>query len=72
MRLRGAGDMLGVRQAGIPAFRLGNIIRDGAIMSRARNIAAETVAVADDEELTLLKTLVAGRWGERLHLGDVL
>jgi ATP-dependent DNA helicase RecG len=72
MKLRGAGDMLGARQAGIPAFRLGNIIRDGAIMSRARDIAAETIAMADGEELALLKTLVVWKWGERLHLGDVL
>jgi ATP-dependent DNA helicase RecG len=72
MKLRGAGDMMGVRQAGIPAFRLGDVVKDSATMSRARRIAAEALAVASREELALLRNEVTRKWGERLHLGDVL
>ena len=50
MKLRGPGDMIGVRQAGIPLFRIGSIIRHGHIMSRARNLAGEALAGADAEE----------------------
>lgn len=36
LKQRGPGDILGVRQSGIPLFRFGNIIRDQKIMERAR------------------------------------
>jgi len=72
MGLRGAGDMMGVRQAGIPAFRLGDIVKDGGIMSRARKMAAETLNTASCGRMALLRKAVAEKWGERLHLGDVL
>ncbi|MCX8111048.1 MAG: ATP-dependent DNA helicase RecG, partial [Syntrophorhabdaceae bacterium] len=39
MKIRGPGDMMGARQSGIPDFRIGNIVRDSAIMSRARAMA---------------------------------
>ncbi len=72
MRLRGIGDMMGVRQAGLPTFRLGHILRDDAIMRQARDLAAETLATVDGDGLAALRAAVAAKWGERLHLGDVL
>ncbi len=72
MNLRGPGDMLGVRQTGIPAFRVGNIVRDGDLMSRARKMAEETMESAADEELARIAAQAERRWGDRLSLGDVL
>jgi ATP-dependent DNA helicase RecG len=72
MKLRGPGDMIGVRQAGIPAFRVGNIIRDGVLMSRARRMAEEALALAGAGELARLEAAAATKWGERRRLGDVL
>ncbi len=40
MKLRGMGDMMGVRQVGIPAFRIGNVLKDGSIMGKAREMAS--------------------------------
>jgi ATP-dependent DNA helicase RecG len=39
LEIRGAGDFLGTRQSGIPKFRFGNIVRDHALMERARDAA---------------------------------
>lgn len=73
MRLRGPGDMIGVRQSGLPAFRIGNLVRDGEIMSRARRMAQETVESADGEDLARLEGAARRRWGEeRIPLGEVL
>ena len=72
MKLPGPGDMIGVRQAGIPAFRVGNIIRDGVLMSRARRMAEEALALAGAGELARLEAAAATKWGERRRLGDVL
>ncbi|OPY68852.1 MAG: ATP-dependent DNA helicase RecG [Syntrophorhabdaceae bacterium PtaU1.Bin034] len=72
LKLRGSGDMLGVRQAGIPDFRLGDIIRDADLMSRARRMAEETITSADSEELARLRAAVEEKWRERFHFGDVL
>ena len=72
MKLRGAGDMLGVRQAGVPAFRIGDLIRDGDLMSQARRMAQEALRSAGKRELSALGKAAARRWGGRLHLGEVL
>ena len=72
MLLRGVGDMFGVRQTGAAAFRVGNVIRDGRLMERARKMAEETMASATDGELALIRARALRRWGGRLSLGDVL
>lgn len=72
MRLRGIGDIIGVRQAGMPNFRIGDILKDGLDMSEARKMAIETMATARDGELSALKKLVREKWGDRLSLSDVL
>jgi ATP-dependent DNA helicase RecG len=36
LELRGAGELLGTRQAGLPEFRIGNLVRDQKILEKAR------------------------------------
>jgi ATP-dependent DNA helicase RecG len=40
LRLRGAGEILGTRQSGLPAFRLADIVAHGDLMEMARDDAA--------------------------------
>jgi ATP-dependent DNA helicase RecG len=41
LQLRGPGEFLGTRQSGVPRFRFGNIVRDHALMDRARDVAID-------------------------------
>jgi ATP-dependent DNA helicase RecG len=43
LRLRGPGEFLGTRQSGLPAFRIGNILRDQEILELARSEAVSFV-----------------------------
>jgi ATP-dependent DNA helicase RecG len=43
LRLRGPGEMLGVRQSGLPNFRVADIIRDEKILQEARTAALELI-----------------------------
>jgi ATP-dependent DNA helicase RecG len=39
LELRGPGELLGTRQSGLPEFRIGNIVRDQALLEKAREEA---------------------------------
>lgn len=39
LELRGAGELLGTKQSGIPEFRIGNLVRDQQILEKARSEA---------------------------------
>ena len=41
LQLRGPGDILGTAQAGLPPLRLGDLLRDGELMTEARRVARE-------------------------------
>jgi ATP-dependent DNA helicase RecG len=56
LQLRGAGDFFGTRQAGSPHFRFGDLLRDFALMQRARLAAAELASQPARAE-ALLKEL---------------
>jgi ATP-dependent DNA helicase RecG len=71
MKLRGPGDMLGVRQAGIPAFSVGDIVSDVDLMSRARRIAGETLLCATPAEMESLRAAVEKKWGKGLKFREV-
>ena len=43
LRLRGPGEFLGTRQSGLPAFRIGNILRDRDVLELARREAVSFV-----------------------------
>ncbi len=40
MKLRGPGEFFGTKQSGLPALRIGNILRDADILEIARGEAA--------------------------------
>ncbi len=50
LRLRGPGDILGVRQSGLPGFILGNLLEDTKIMETARKDAQYMIEHLDQEE----------------------
>ena len=39
LELRGPGELLGTKQSGLPEFRIGNIVRDQAILEQAKKEA---------------------------------
>jgi ATP-dependent DNA helicase RecG len=74
LRIRGPGEYLGTRQAGIPGFRAANLVRDAQFLELARREADEWLA--RDPELALpesaeLRRTVEQRFGEKLALAEV-
>ncbi len=74
LRLRGPGEYLGTRQAGVPAFRAANLVRDAELLELAR--AEADAWMTHDPQLRLpesgeLKRTVERRWGETLRLAEV-
>jgi ATP-dependent DNA helicase RecG len=74
LSIRGPGDFLGTRQAGIPELKVADILRDGGVLEEARREAFELVA--KDPELCApghepLKAELMHRWGGRLELASI-
>lgn len=74
LRIRGPGEFFGVRQWGLPEFRVANLIRDGALLEQARQEAF--ALLASDPHLVkpnhrAVKALVLRRWQTKLDLGSV-
>ena len=74
LEIRGAGDFLGTRQAGMPDFRVASILRDGSLLERARLAAFELLEhdpdMACQENAPLYDELLR-RWGTRLELATI-
>ncbi len=47
LKMRGAGEIFGTRQSGLPEFHVANIIEDYAILEEARRVASQIVADKD-------------------------
>jgi ATP-dependent DNA helicase RecG len=74
LEIRGPGDFLGTRQAGLPEFRVANIFRDGRILEEARREAFALVEKDPDlsaSENAALRLELARRWGRRLELAGI-
>ena len=69
LELRGAGDVLGTRQHGLPEFRVASLPEDAALLVRARDRADEILlgdpALAEPEH-ALLREAVVARFGPEL------
>ena len=74
LEIRGPGDFLGTRQAGMPDFRVANILRDGGLLERARQAAFDLLehdpALASQTHVPLHDELLR-RWGKRLELATI-
>jgi ATP-dependent DNA helicase RecG len=74
LEIRGPGDFLGTRQAGMPDFRVANILRDGNLLDKARKAAFDLLE--SDPGLvqpshSLLYDELLRRWGNRLELASI-
>jgi ATP-dependent DNA helicase RecG len=74
LELRGPGDFLGTRQAGLPPFRVANLMRDTSLLRTARDEALAWLAT--DPELSqpssaTVRAMLAHRWAGRLELAQV-
>ena len=66
LQLRGPGDFFGTRQSGMPTLRVGDLLRDHALMEEARR---EAVAALDDpDQAAALTALVNTSWEHRFGL----
>jgi len=74
LEIRGPGDFLGTRQAGMPDFRVANILRDGTLLEKARRAAFDLLE--QDPELkgsvyVPVYDELLRRWGKRLELAMI-
>ena len=74
LQLRGPGEFLGVRQSGLPDFRVANILRDARVLNEAREDAFDLVRrdprLAEAEH-HFLKEILRHRWEGRFGLASV-
>jgi len=72
--LRGPGELLGTRQAGLPDLKVASLVRDGRILEEARR-EAEALLAGDPElrhpEHQLLREQMVRRWRGKLRLASV-
>lgn len=72
LRLRGPGEFFGTRQSGLPAFRIGNILRDQDVLEIARNEAIAFIEnPPSEEELRRAVAYIRNHWQRRYGLVQV-
>jgi ATP-dependent DNA helicase RecG len=72
LRLRGPGEFFGTRQWGIPAFRIGNLIRDQEILEWAKREASSFVEQPSaPDERELFASYLRAEWPRRYRLASV-
>jgi ATP-dependent DNA helicase RecG len=69
LRLRGAGDFFGTRQAGLPTFRMIDLVRDREVLDTAQREAARWFAKSIPDAAGV-ERLVAG-WEQRFRLVEI-
>ncbi|MBX3237890.1 MAG: ATP-dependent DNA helicase RecG [Nitrospiraceae bacterium] len=74
LRIRGPGELLGLRQWGVPEFKVANLVRDADLLEQARREAIALVAcdgtLSQPGHQALKRNLVR-RWQDRLALSVV-
>ena len=72
LKLRGPGEFFGTKQAGLPALRVANILRDTEILEIARREAVDFVARPPSaEELETASNYIRDHWQRRYGLVTV-
>ena len=74
LRIRGPGEFLGLRQWGVPEFRVANLLRDADLLEQARQ-EAYTLLEQDPglrwPQHQAFRAAMLRRWHAKLALGDV-
>jgi ATP-dependent DNA helicase RecG len=69
LALRGPGDFFGTRQSGLPTLRVGDLMRDHALMEEARR---EAVAWLDrGRDAKPLEAYLSAHWAARFGLSAI-
>jgi ATP-dependent DNA helicase RecG len=75
LELRGPGEFFGTRQAGIPSFRVANIIRDAQLLEAAKHEAAAVIAGPNSEisagEISRALVHMRAKWQHTYGLVEV-
>jgi ATP-dependent DNA helicase RecG len=69
LRLRGPGDFFGTRQAGMPTFRMVDLVRDSELLAVAQREAAGWFASAQPGQAALGAMITS--WEQRFKLIEV-
>jgi ATP-dependent DNA helicase RecG len=74
LRLRGPGEFFGLRQWGMPEFRVANLARDGDLLQQARQEAFSLLKM--DPGLTApghqaVREAMLRKWEKKLELGSI-
>jgi ATP-dependent DNA helicase RecG len=69
LTLRGTGDFFGTRQAGLPTFRLIDLVRDRELLELARREAGEWLDAAAPTSATM--TQLVDAWERRFRLIEI-
>jgi ATP-dependent DNA helicase RecG len=72
LELRGPGEFFGTRQAGLPDFRVANLLRDRKMLERAKQEAAQFVTHGEKElpraSVEMIWTQLKAQWQRRYGL----
>ncbi len=74
LEIRGPGEFLGTRQAGLPDFRVASLLRDVRLLEQAREDAfdyAQNNYYLKSDDCRAIKTELFRRWGGRLDLATI-
>jgi ATP-dependent DNA helicase RecG len=72
LELRGPGDFFGTRQSGLPTFRVANLVRDRALLEKARAEAFRVAESWDEAAPPELRSFLEnGGWEKRFRLARV-
>jgi ATP-dependent DNA helicase RecG len=75
LELRGPGEFFGTRQAGLPSFRVANLIRDAKLLEAAKHEAAAVIAGPNAEisaeEISRALVYMRGLWQHTYGLVEV-
>jgi ATP-dependent DNA helicase RecG len=68
LKLRGPGDILGIRQSGLPVFAIGNIVDDAEILNICRSDASEILNNIDDPQYERIRSYLHDSAHEEVFL----
>jgi ATP-dependent DNA helicase RecG len=74
LRIRGPGDFFGLRQWGMPEFRVANLVRDGDLLQQARQEAFSLLKSDQglkDQAHQGLREAMLRKWEKKLELGSI-